>query len=687
MRLVAYIHSAVRFLGLATALLSLGSPYEAAKALYLLLDDSSPKNQLLPTVQELKDLFVVLEYKISASDFVNSLQGWDIILKSSEVGLQDLFIDLDHIQGEGRLISSPEGPSHHLPDISSSPPGEVPCGARSTELSGLGISIAPIPQVRQTSVQGFFIRSCCPPEESIMKLLQALAELGRVGEASSAIIQVPPELAAWCIAFVKWCLGTPPSIRQLKKDGTYKQAALLEQPCSNVFLDIAEPGSKDFYVRNFRKMSRIEDLLWESHFEVSGGRPWAGLLPPKMYFQGRIRDLQSRHNLLHVINTLLVLAQEVPKVAEQFPRPDDIVDLVAMLFDIDNVTTHLKKVDTSEILEFWSGKEPQTIISQLFVEVLILSMVENIRHKNYDDIFVATQENRPSLTRHPFITPLGRWLRQDSGFESLQLPLLRASEICHDVLALLGVDQTGVDGSNPLISSHRGQVAYPSFLETLKLNPRCPLSYRVHQGRLQYEGLYYAYATGDNGTHLAGLLKETPGKSITSSSPLPFQPIPQKAPSGIAENHQWLCSKQDNYLAIYFKPYLHGDYTLDPRHFITACETTTILQECQRDCHTLAAPDEEIRYCADIASVFSCKSIRLLRVLSCQSPIDTLFIQVAWANIWADEERINDMEGERVVLVAKGESCLSCACRAALEILKEKFSGHDLEQARAVIIA
>ena len=73
-----------------------------------------------------------------------------------------------------------------------------------------------------------------------------------------------------------------------------------------------------------------------------------------------------------------------------------------------------------------------------------------------------------------------------------------------------------------------------------------------------------------------------------------------------------------------------------------------------------------------------------IRVLICQSPINTLFIQVAWANIRADEERINNMRRDGVIL---GESCLSCACRAALEILKKKFSGHDLEQARAVIIA
>jgi hypothetical protein len=53
------------------------------------------------------------------------------------------------------------------------------------------------------------------------------------------------------------------------------------------------------------------------------------------------------------------------KNAEQFQLADDIVDLVTMLFNVDNVATHLKKVDTSEILEFWSGKLLYTIISQV----------------------------------------------------------------------------------------------------------------------------------------------------------------------------------------------------------------------------------------------------------------------------------------------------------------------------------
>jgi hypothetical protein len=77
----------VRFLALAAALLSLGSPFKAAQCLHKLLDETSPEKQLLPTVTQLKDLFIVLERKISTAKFMDSLEVWDMILRSEELGL------------------------------------------------------------------------------------------------------------------------------------------------------------------------------------------------------------------------------------------------------------------------------------------------------------------------------------------------------------------------------------------------------------------------------------------------------------------------------------------------------------------------------------------------------------------------------------------------------------------------
>jgi hypothetical protein len=659
---------------------------------YLLLDESSEKNQLLPTVQQLKDLFGVLEFKLGALDFLNSLEGWDMLLKSVEVGLQDRFLDL---KGDSQdRFCNPEfdvddgSSSNESTQISAEPNLSSPVLSQAMQDLDNSISTVPIAQGYQMNDHHPFIRSICPSAQNISKLLQALAEIGRLGEATSAILQVSPEVAAWCIAFVKWCLGAPPSVRQLNKDGTKTTVMLLQQPNSNIVLEIAELGSEDFYVRAFKNIGQIENLLWESQSTQHSGRFWIGLVSPKIYFQARLQDLQQRYDLLHVVNTLLVLAREVPKHTKHFPSSNDIVDLVALLFDIDKVATRLEKLDTSEFLDYWSrNNEARAIyITHMFVEILILSLVENFRHNSGEDILIGTPENRQNFNHHPFITPIIRWLQRKPGDEELHLPVLLPQRICRDLLALIGVDQSCIDGNAPLISSRRGQVAYPSCLETLSLNARCPLSYRVHQGRLQYEGQYYAYATGDNGTDLAGILYKTPGRSITSRLPLAFQPTTQERSASTEENQQWFCSKQDSYLALYFKPYIHSHYTLDPRSFINACETT-ILQNCQPECFSLTTtPDDEIRYCADIASVFSCKSMRPLRVLSCQNHVDTLFIQTVWTELWGETNSINELERQKAILVAKGECCQNCACRSALQILKSKFSGPELEQARAVVI-
>jgi len=88
----------VQFLALAAALLSLGSHFKAAQTPHFLLDESSPQGQLLLTIQQLKGLLVMLSQKIGCSGFVDCLEGWDMILKSKESGMQPLFLEPDDSQ-------------------------------------------------------------------------------------------------------------------------------------------------------------------------------------------------------------------------------------------------------------------------------------------------------------------------------------------------------------------------------------------------------------------------------------------------------------------------------------------------------------------------------------------------------------------------------------------------------------
>jgi hypothetical protein len=111
----------VRFLALAAALLSLGSPFKAAQCLHKLLDETSPERQLLPTVTQLKELFIVLERKISTAGFVDSLEVWDMILRSDELGLQTNFPTPDVRADQPHVgTSSSSSAEHAIADNSKS---------------------------------------------------------------------------------------------------------------------------------------------------------------------------------------------------------------------------------------------------------------------------------------------------------------------------------------------------------------------------------------------------------------------------------------------------------------------------------------------------------------------------------------------------------------------------------------
>ena len=56
-----------------------------------MLDETSPKKQSLPIVDQLKPFLLVLEEKIGCSSFVGDLEGWRMILLAPETSLQPLF--------------------------------------------------------------------------------------------------------------------------------------------------------------------------------------------------------------------------------------------------------------------------------------------------------------------------------------------------------------------------------------------------------------------------------------------------------------------------------------------------------------------------------------------------------------------------------------------------------------------
>ena len=79
-----------RFLALAAAFMTLGSNFQAAKTLHVLLDEFSSNEQMLPTVKQLKDLFDTLESKLKCSGFADLLIGWSTLVFSTGSVMESL---------------------------------------------------------------------------------------------------------------------------------------------------------------------------------------------------------------------------------------------------------------------------------------------------------------------------------------------------------------------------------------------------------------------------------------------------------------------------------------------------------------------------------------------------------------------------------------------------------------------
>ncbi|KAL8343748.1 hypothetical protein RB601_004321 [Gaeumannomyces tritici] len=70
----------VRFLGLATALITTMEPMQAAKALDLMLSKSAADSTQLPTLRQLRDLLLALEPRCQTAGFADSVHGWELLV-------------------------------------------------------------------------------------------------------------------------------------------------------------------------------------------------------------------------------------------------------------------------------------------------------------------------------------------------------------------------------------------------------------------------------------------------------------------------------------------------------------------------------------------------------------------------------------------------------------------------------
>jgi len=94
-------------------------------------------------------------------------------------------------------------------------------------------------------------KSGYPSPSEISKLLRAMREMDRVGEASFTIARTPSLAAVWVITFIRWCLGVEPYIRRMPGE-----ELVLKQSQSCVLVEIGEYGPTNF------QRKEIQDHRW-----------------------------------------------------------------------------------------------------------------------------------------------------------------------------------------------------------------------------------------------------------------------------------------------------------------------------------------------------------------------------------------------------------------------------------------
>lgn len=187
----------LQFLALAAAVVTTLPMHQAGDLIASMLVNSAADRTLVPSRRQTTDLLKSIEGRCYRAAFADDVYNWHILLEK---------IIQEKLNGAGRLW------------------------ARSTRAH--------------------------PGITGIKSLVDAFRQLYRVGESHIARLTVRTTSAApWTIAFVKWCLGRPPSI--VLENGT----SILDQAGSKVELVVSQEDSTMFEVKLYSSVPSLSTLV------------------------------------------------------------------------------------------------------------------------------------------------------------------------------------------------------------------------------------------------------------------------------------------------------------------------------------------------------------------------------------------------------------------------------------------
>jgi hypothetical protein len=522
----------VQFLALAAALVTTTGPFQGGLALEVMLENSATDKTLLPTSRQLKDLLAVLEHRLVASRFADTV---------------------------------------------------VYCANLLSELP-------PDPKDRRNFWK---TETYYPDPEGIAKLVDAFRQLNRIGDATSLRLKTTA-CTPWVIAFTNWCLGVFPTIQL--DDGT----AILEQPTSRVTVIASKdsehcPGLEITIHRDLRSPADLITAKW--HPEL-----WTGMVSIAKYWQWLRQeydfglDLASRcleEALPYALNQILGLLRtsSYGKFDPQLPLyewqqlqlessgstiDEELLSLVANPFPTDTIVADMLRkflgLSTRVVLR---PLPPGTLLADLPVVALYIADLRKrctckdcakVSKSNFkvcdarflfDRLaFVVADLLSLSLFELPDnpLVHLEHHRGGNSNFKQAIYSIITTGvpEVCNIglilkwTLKLIGHDievGTAVVGDQRkwVISSEKGQVAYPRLFETCNIPRRGYLTLSWAPGLLRYQKQIYPRGVSQPHT-TAGRDPITLGsQSLQVDRPRHLLPAYKLA---------WLVAQRDGYLEI-----------------------------------------------------------------------------------------------------------------------------------------
>jgi hypothetical protein len=623
----------IRFLGLATALITTLDPFEAAKALELMLQNSASDPSLLPTARQLKDLLVSLETRSSWGGFADNVVKWHTTL------YEELF--------ERRVLR------HNR---------EVTDRVRDRHPEDIAPQTAPSP-------------------EMVCRLVDTFRQVARIGESTITMVTIKvPTSAPWVIAFTEWSLGISPSIYM-------DNEPLLEEPRSIVKVIIPKTIQDQrnvLEVTIHHGLAHLTELVGPASEKL-----WSGMVSIESYGKWLLHELDffddEKLRLLHeALGYTIPQALSMIKCSDfnslgrstnpgrefgpigkfltdchisPLPSISTITNTYARVFSLDGAPkfvspkghmliadlplvklhlTSIKEICLCAQCHGYTGSNPLSCQKEIFFKWLAHITMDILAFSLFDSpistlVRLSTHRDMPNSV-------------EGSIFHLISTGTVKK---CDDVDLLSWARNMVGHVSNKedmdiIMTSGRGQVVYPSLFETLLVEKQGYLKLSSLPGTLRVKDSTYRIVTSP-------LDDIEPDDDISTN----FTSYPEvSVPLNLFKNLEllWNLSIQDNdelhvMMKIRFKERNLSRIQLSPMQMIDNLKNKVILEKCSHNCRA----GVEDRFCSYSAPWDTHESS-----INSTSQVDIVAVDRA------DDLRALSLACSKAPSVLRRDACLAC---------------------------